>query len=184
MLYDELSEEAKERAIEKFSDINVDYDWWQSTVEFVRDEWLDKYGIDFEVDSLCFDLYPRYQTLYFQNGKIWVEDTNKLLAALPGGAAMIAEMVFDDEDELPVEFGFETYYYGGRDAKTALQVMDNRGAETPELPFDAEEWFADLCKDFWRTLEREYDDITSREAIEDTIRANDFQFSEDGELEV
>ena len=31
--FDELSDEAKQTAIEKLSDINVDYDWWQNTYQ-------------------------------------------------------------------------------------------------------------------------------------------------------
>jgi len=31
--FDELSEEAKQKAIEGLSDINTDYEWWESTYE-------------------------------------------------------------------------------------------------------------------------------------------------------
>jgi len=179
--YEELSEEAKDRAIEELGDINVDCDWWIPTAEFVRDEWLEKYGIDFEVDGLCFDLSYRRQ-LYFGKGKIWVEDPRRLLSALPGGAAILLELELDNNDEFPFDFSFYTHHYGGGDAETVLRLTDLRDAEAPELPFDEEEWFADLCRDFWRELEKEWEYLTSREAIEETIMANELQFSEDGEL--
>ena len=185
MIYDELSEEAKDQAIEELADINVGYDWWESEVEFVRGEWLEKYGIDFEPDGLCFDLSYSRQ-LYFTRGKIWVDDPRRLLAAMPGGASILLELIFSDneDNEFPFGFGFETYYHGGGNGRTVLQLTDYRDAEAPEeLPFDEGEWFEDLCKDFWRVLEKEWECLTSREAIEDTIRANEFHFSEDGKLD-
>jgi len=181
MRYDELSEEAKDRAIEKLGDINVDYDWWTSTAESTRDEWLEKYGIDFEVGGLCFDLSYRRQ-LYFTKGKIWVEEPQRLLSAMPGGAAILLELELDGNDEFPFDFSFDTRHYGGGDGKTFLQLTDQRDAGAPELPFDEEEWFNDLCRDFWRELEEELEYLTSREAIEETIMANGFEFTEDGEI--
>jgi len=180
MKYDELSEEAKDRAIEKLGDINVSYDWWIPTAESVRYEWLRKYGIDFEVGGLCFDLGYRQQ-LYFSKWKIRVVDPWRLLSALPGGASILLELELAGEDDFPLAFDFDTCYHtaGGI---TTLQLIDQRDVEAPELPFDEGEWFNDLCRDFWRELEREYMYLTSKEAIEETIRVNCLEFTEDGEL--
>jgi hypothetical protein len=178
LAYDELSEEAKDRVTEELGDINVDYGWWEYLVEEVRSEWVERYGIDFELDGLCFDLGYRRE-LYFSKGKIWVDSQRRLLSAL--APEIVLEMELDEEADFPFTFYFVTHHCGGGSAKTVLQLEDWRDEETVEFPVDVEEWFDDLCQDFWRRLQKEYDDLTSREAIEDTIRVNEYKFTQDGE---
>jgi hypothetical protein len=175
--YDELPEEAKDRAVEELGDINVGYWWWWGLANEFRNEWLEKYGIDFELDGLCFDLSYRRE-LYFTKGKIWVDDQERLLSALAPEIAL--ELVLGEAD-FPFTFYFDTHHYGGGSAKTVLLLEDYREEEAPGFPVDVEEWFDDLCRDFWRELNKEYDSLTSREAIEDTIRVNEYKFTEYGE---
>ncbi len=46
--FDELSKEAQQKAIERLSDINVDYDWWQSTYEDAANIGLKITGFDLD----------------------------------------------------------------------------------------------------------------------------------------
>lgn len=173
--FGELSEEAKQKALDVMRDINVDYDWWECTVEGIAEDWLAKYGISFEDGSLCFDLNPRYRELHFISGKIYVERPYRLVYAATGskGLAICAAKGL-------LEFYFETVHYGGGHARTFLRHSDNRSVNTPDLPVDFEQFFHELCQEFWSTLEKEYDYLTSDEAVKDTIEANEYDFYEDG----
>jgi hypothetical protein len=44
------------------------------------------------------------------------------------------------------------------------------------------EFEADLISEYAHMLQREYDYLTSEEAIRETIEANDYDFTEDGKL--
>jgi len=53
--FNELSDEAKQNAIEKLRDINVDYDWWEN--DYISEVLSDKYGIAFSIsEDFGFDL--------------------------------------------------------------------------------------------------------------------------------
>jgi hypothetical protein len=45
-----------------------------------------------------------------------------------------------------------------------------------------EETRHNFCREIYRALETEYDYLTSEEAIIETIEANEYEFTEDGEL--
>jgi hypothetical protein len=173
--YDELSDEAKDKALEVMADINVDYDWWDSTVEYIAEEWGNKYGIEFKPDSLCFDLGPHRQLYFHGQGSIWVSQPYRLAYAATGRRGyglQAAKSILD--------LGFTTHYYGGGDGRTALEITDYRRANAPDLPVDFDDWFRGLCGDFFNSLDKEYEYLTSREAVEETIRINEFDFYEDG----
>jgi len=173
--FGELSEEAKEKALECMRDLNVDYNWWDGTLEFIAEDWLDKYGISFEASGICFDLDPRYKELHFIREKVYVEKPYRLVHAATGskGLAMCAGKGL-------LEFYFETVHYGGGHARTFLRHSDYRSVNTPDLPVDFEQFFHELCQEFWRILEKEYDYLISDEAVKETIEINEYDFYEDG----
>lgn len=47
---------------------------------------------------------------------------------------------------------------------------------------EGEDMFKMLLEDYLSILQKEYEHLTSREIIEETLRANDYEFTEDGEL--
>ena len=51
--FSELSDKAKQKAIEKFYDINVDYDWWESVYEDAKNIGLKITGFDIDRASYC-----------------------------------------------------------------------------------------------------------------------------------
>lgn len=173
--YDELSEDARDKALEEMGDLNTFDGWWEDTVEFIAKEWSEKYGICFETSSLCFDLGRGRQLYFHGRGKINVENPYKLVYRATGNKGYALQAARG-----VLELGFETHYYGGGDGRTALDVTDFRKAGAPDMPVDLDEWFRDLCRDFWGILNKEYDYLTSREAIEETIRINEYDFFEDG----
>ncbi|MDD4987003.1 MAG: hypothetical protein PHQ43_14760, partial [Dehalococcoidales bacterium] len=167
--YDELGEDAKDKALEQMYDLNTYYGWWECTVEDIQNTWEEKYGICFDTDALCFDLGRRRELYFHGRGKIRVENPYKLAYQATGnkGYALQASNGL-------LELYFETNYYGGGSGRTVLHVSDYRTEKAPDLPVDFDLWFRDLCHDFWSTLHKEYDYLTSRESIEEGIRANEY----------
>jgi hypothetical protein len=53
---------------------------------------------------------------------------------------------------------------------------------TEELEDKVTEYVRGLCKDLYRKLEAEYDNLTSDESVKDTIIDNDYEFDEEGNL--
>ena len=171
--FKELSEEAQEKAIEEMGEINVWHDWHESTLEFAAEEWLGKYSIGFEPKSVCFDLYRR--EFYIDSKGIHIADQARFFRAISGHPGYTVPA-----SEGTLEAYFETVHFGGGSARTHLYVSDYRDETTKELPFDTDEFFQDLCRDLLSQLSKEYDYLTSREAIEETIEANEYEFYEDG----
>lgn len=53
---------------------------------------------------------------------------------------------------------------------------------TDKLEDAVTEYIRGLCKDLYRNLEKEYDFLTSDEAVKETLIDNDYQFDEEGNL--
>lgn len=174
--YDELPDSAKEKVLCSHRDINVDYQWYEWTLELLQEQWEKHYGITFEWKSVGFDLDRRYWHFYFHGrGKISV--TDPLLLAW---AVCHKKSVLDAVLEGNLEFYFDTHYYGGGSARTELCVDDRRDADAPDLPVDFDQWFRHLTHCALNTLEKEYDYLTGDEAVAETIRINEYEFLENG----
>lgn len=182
MRYDELTEEAKESAIDSMSDINVDHEWWDDTIEDIRHEWVEKYGIDFKPEGVYFDLYPPRRVMYFGRDSIWVDNQRRLLAAISPSIAL--EMALE-QSEMGHILYFHTAPTGRINGETHLIVDDYDNAEDRIAPLAltdelVDDWFKDICGDFRRRLESEWEYLTSREAVEETIIANEYEFDVEG----
>jgi len=148
--FDELTEEAQDRAIEKQADINVDYEWWDS----IEDD-AEQIGLSI----IEFNTYHR-----------------TVKGKLLNDAIDVAEAIIRNHGE-----DCDTY-------KLAKQYIEDYEA----LPQDEDGWrdseeideefeYA-LSQEYLSMLIKDYEYLTSREAIIETIVANDYRFTEDGNL--
>lgn len=156
-LFDELSDEAKERAIEKLWNINVDYNWWQ---------WIYEDAEEIGLEITCFDLKRRRYNI---NGKLlWSgEDVSKKILKNHGDSC-------------------ETYkiakQYLGKLLAIKLQ-WDEESVEYEEGVEELKQWFEkELLNAYWDILEKNYEYLTGKESIRETIEANEYEFDEDGNL--
>lgn len=140
--YDELSEDAKEKALEKFYDLNVSFDWWEYLYE-------DAERIGLKITE--FDLGRGH----YARGKL-LKSVGEVCAAILAEHGKTCET-----------FKLAEEYY--------RRKRENR-------PFDEEEFRDLLLEEYVTLLDREYEYQTSREAIEEGIRANEYEFTEDGKL--
>ncbi len=162
--FDELSEEAKEKALQKLRDINVDYDWWELYYEGFREELRE---IGTEAEDFGFDL-GRGAYLYINKG-CFVDQRRFLKSAgvdLRRGEAKDA-----------LQYGIElcTKHLGGGDA---YNYCDPNNLEDVNIC----EYLKDVLRGFWKELRDAYDYLISDEAVVETIEANEYEFTEEGEL--
>lgn len=148
--FDELDEDARQNALEKLWDINVDHEWWNFTFEDARNIGLKI--TEFDLDR------NRYAKGEFIDP-----------------APEVAEKILSDHGK-----DCETY-------KTAKAFLDTIKEEYPNNDYDYDEiiekdFLYSLLEDYSIMLQKEYEYLTSEEAIIETIKANDYQFDKEGNL--
>lgn len=173
--FDELSEEAKQKALENLYDINIDYYWYY-------DEWLEEiaeeYGIKLRWSDLCFDL-DRGNYLYIDNhghgnkDVSYLEDDRKFLKK--SGIDLRSK---DAREILNSGISLDCKHYGGGDGRSIINTdgCDISGDTEDKL----QEAINELCDRLLKQLRDDYEYRTSEEAIIETITANEYEFYEDG----
>ena len=157
--FDELSEEAKENAINRLRDVNTDYEWHEhikadaSNIGLnIRDWDIERYvngafttSADEVAESILREHGPDCETVRTANG---------YLEAL---SEVKRKCKADNPDEEEWEDFLDT------------NTIDN-------------EFRRALCEDYRIMLSKEFDYQTSTEAIEESIRANDYEFTIKGDF--
>lgn len=161
--FQELSEKAKDKAIMNLSDINSDYEWWKSTYE-------DANTIGLKITSFDLDRNRHAKGDFLM------------------AANEVAQNIFNEHGE-----NCETY-------KTAAKFMEewqpvfNDYMEEGNSKFESKEcedklleiednFLQSILEDYSIILQKECEYLQSREAIIETIEANEYTFTEDGKLE-
>lgn len=166
--FDELSDKAKQKALENLYDINVDYDWWQYTYEDAERVGLRINGFDLDRGSYC-------------EGD-FLED-----------AKTVAELILKEHGEqcetyktakeflsnyLPVLKELEVYQ--AEDENELNQdLIDSLDEKCCDL---IDEFEKSIFEDYRIILQNEYEYLISEEAIKETIERNEYTFTEDGKL--
>ena len=171
--FNELSEAAQKRALNKFRYIDVEYDWWEDSYDTIRAAGkligLDIDRIYFDTNSYCiFDAYYRYA-----RGAVkavckefpWADDLHKVARDLQALQ--------------------RRYFYSLR-CNVASQ-RDTNSYQCFRFGEDYEcEDLGDIIDDFahWARilLRDEYEYLTSDDAVKETIEANEYEFTEGGKL--
>lgn len=177
--YNELTEEQKKKVLQNLSDINVDYNWYEDEFEYYIEE-LEKMGFsDVKIyftgfwnqgDGACFD--AKVNTLdilnYLNNPKY-----NKLKKIADYINITITKYNHHYYHELTrkLEIDFNCY----KKYKRINKLIN-------ELEKELEELRIFYCKQIYKRLEQQYNYLTSREAIEETLIANEYEFTEDGKI--
>lgn len=153
--FSELSEQAKQKAIEWGYDLNVSYDWWESVYEDAENIGLKITGFDIDRASYCqgdFTLSAHEVAANIMRDHGEQCETNKT-----------AQAFLDEVNEIQGNY------------------PELEGSEYEDKMMDAEEDFKkSLCEDYRIILSKEYDYLTSREAIIESIEANEYEFKADG----
>lgn len=153
--FSELSEEAKERVLSEHWDINIGFEWWDGVYEDAEQIGLKITGFNLDHKSIS--------------------------GQFINSAPETAESILLNHGKM-----CETY----KTAKLFLDDLNELTGKYPNIedcPEDAIEALEDdfiqsLLEDYRIMLDNEYEYKTSDEAIIETIEANEYVFTEDGEI--
>ena len=171
--FNELSDDAKKRALNAFRDINVEYDWWDGAYDTIRaaGELL---GLD--IDRIHFDAY-----LYciFDANYEYVRGAAKAIQAEFPRATDLHDVARKLQDLQ------KRHFYSLSCAVTKGRSMNYYRCFRFGEDYECKD-LGDIIDDFahWaRVLLRdEYEYLTSDDAVKETIEANEYEFTEGGKL--
>lgn len=161
--WDDLTDEQKEKAVENYWDINVDYDWWDGTYE-------DAENIGLKINEFDLDR-NRHVT-----GDFLLDPEE------------VAQKIIDEHGEHCATYQTASDYL---EERSGLVEKYSDGTSTDiveyenEYAFDTEcddldgEFLKSLLEDYSIMLQREYEYLTSYEAIAETLEINEYEFDED-----
>jgi len=171
--WDELDEETQELVIERYWDINVNYNWYDLVdLTSIADE----YGISINPSGMEFDLYRNpyiaFDTYNHQgkpNWKVPIEITN-MDKFLEKAKVMKPK---DDEDG-DCFYAFIDHKHMEGQIKNIIVTSHN------DLQDRLQETLDEMLHKMLRTLINAYNYLTSKEAIIETLTINQYKFTKDG----
>lgn len=162
--FSELSEKAQRNAIEEFGDINVDHSEWDNTIEDAKEIGLKIISLDDHRQNEGEFMYSAIETAdliksnHGENCETYKTAVN-----------------FMDEWSKTVE-----KYSDGVDKDKVSEENEN---EFDSIAYDLEKDFLhSLLEDYRILRNKNFEYLTSEEAIKETIEANEYFFFADGEL--
>lgn len=198
--FTELSKDAKQKAIEQFHDINVDYSWW----EFVYDDFKtlasyfgvsvdlkktyftgfyhqgqgSSYTADVDVLKMINCLKNKSWKEYTPNEEINLLDVNinsRIVTLIQNGIIDVWAQVSTANRESSIRVGFDANY-----TYNNCNNYDRIEFELSKL----ENIVSDVCEELnhllFKNLREEYEYQVSKEAIEESIITNEYYFAKDG----
>lgn len=173
--FQELSDTAKVKALEKLYEINIDHDWWDFLYEGFKEE-LHEVGLD--CDTFYFSLDRDYhitpEKLRFTDLKLFIK---KLVDD------KIKDSIIDVLDLDVENIGFKgTSYIIGSNSCYLLERHPRLTKMANYIEIKATKELQNILEDFLSRLQAEYEYLGSRECLEEVIECNDYEFLEDGTL--
>lgn len=162
--FDELSEESQQKAIENLYDINTSFEWWESTYEDAERIGLKITGFDLGRN--------RHATGHIETSELECAEAIMKEHGKECDTFKMAETFLKNWAELVAK------YSDGQDLERVSQEnesdFDNEAEELEK------EFLRELLEDYSIILEKDYEYLTSEEAIIETIKANEYDFLENG----
>lgn len=175
--FDELSNEAKQRALSKHRDINVDADeWWQDDGRLAK---YNEAGV--KVKDVCFDIYRR--DCYWK--EYWIDDCEKFLTACLGKSLI---MLMKLDETLPALVEQNISIHERRENSPELFFDDPIEIEKINTKYGVDieakmtGYLGVLDRNTLDEIENTYEYLISDEAVAETLRANEYLFNHDGTI--
>jgi hypothetical protein len=190
--WDELLDQAKRKAIDNNRDINIDNTYWHDDVINDATEDLFNDGVE-DVEILYTGFHSQGDGASF-TGR--VRDPKKWLKAIgmENIPEEVADLVYARIDrrtsryyhELTVDLHFEfetddpvvTCYPFGPEIPMEYDLDEIQR----EIEEKGDKWIKSTCRKIYSDLEKEYESLTSDDAVEDSLIANDYEYDEDGNI--
>lgn len=202
--FSELSEQAKEKAIESFYNINVDYEYWDSTYEDFK-LFCETIGLTVDTGKTYFSGFSSQgdgaaftadidliefinginERKYLSHAPKTKEETGFNPPTCPVDKRVI-DLINRDWIDISIEISAKDRPYRTKlSFNSSYQYNEcvNYNCIDKEL-VNLEDWLEEVLNDLtsylYRLLDREYDYLTSAEAIAESIISNEYEFQKDG----
>ena len=205
--FDELPKEIQEKVLDEHRQINVDFDWWDmdGLVDFNEQDFKDAgvqplpkewYNRKLMPDKIHYEgvEYPAYIGLIKYSHKNMYFDIDRGQYLQLNDIEVKDDNVFRKFLKIPEKlWGKVSYRFdsSGRETNTTLEFRDNEGddfedseklspAERDTLKNAQDKW-QDKMGEALKMLKDTYESSMEDEEVADTIRANEYDFKENGE---
>ncbi len=149
------TEQAKRKAIEVCNDYNVSYDWWESVYEDAANIGLKITGFDIDRASYC-------------NGDFTLS-----------AHEVAANIIRDHGEQCETNKTAQSFLDTVNEIQGKYEEMEGEDYENEMIEAE-DEFLKSLLEDYRIMLSKEYDYLTSEDAIIETIEANEYEFKADG----
>lgn len=153
--FEELSEEAQQKAIQKHSDINVDFNWWECTYDDAENIGLKITGFDLERNKHA-------------SGNLTLS------------ACEVAQNIINEHGETCKTHQTALSFLDKWNPVFANYMETEDGED--ELMELEDEFLNNLLSDYADILQNESEYLQSEEAIKETLIANEYEFTKEGIL--
>jgi len=164
--FDELSAEAKVDAIEGNRQINVDYDWWDCTYELMKE-------MGVEINS--FSIYHRDISITIEDSEYTAIETIENFGK-ESEIVKISKQFIADRDELIKKLGEGNDISGYSVKEELIDEYDE------EIEYLEEQYRKEMAEEILTWLRDECEFLQTDEAVAETLIANDFEFTENGDI--
>lgn len=190
--FEELSKKSQARALEKYYNINTDYEWWDGIEEYFIETAKEK---GFEVDKIYFSgFYSQGDGAMFE-GKI----NNNIIEHIKPAYRnenykrdfnRVLKLIKNENINIFGYFKHSGHYYHSKCYIDSLEYefpenynnLSNIEYILEDIFAEVRDFYEDLCNELYRNLDKEYEYLTSEEAIIETFEINDYEFHENGKL--
>ncbi len=162
--FDELSDDARDKAVEDFSCTGFNYEWWDRIYEDAATIGLVIEEFDIDCGSSC-------------RGK-WTEDVEWVATQITVNHGESCETHKDAVNFLAVIKAGKIAFEAMPDYDPGYEEYDESGGYVEHQKV----FQYAILEDYRIMLQKDYEYLTSREAIIETIKANEYEFTEDGTL--
>jgi len=180
--FSELSDDVKEKVLDKFRDIETMHEYWDFIFENFKED--NKFevgeiyfsGFSSQGDGAMFE-YSDYDWKGWVNGLSLPEWKKRVLLACDVSVSGVHRGNY---------YHYNTCSHDCDIDLPGMYTHDNVckfiGDFAEQFEQHIKDEYKSLCSDLYRALEREYDDLTSDETVKESIEANEYEFFQNGTL--
>lgn len=164
--FKELTETAQQNAIEKNADINFSHGWWEPTYEDAENVEILIEGFDIDRGDYC---QIEIKSSCYDTANLMVKDHG-----VKCETHITAYNFIQNWNNLVRKYS---------DGINTMKVTEENEYDFDNEADDLEEEFKKaIARNYLKILQKEYEYLTSEEAIIETIQANDYDFTESGDI--
>jgi len=188
--YQDLPEDRKEQEREKYREHGLDYDWWDGVYDYAK-ETAGKFGL--EIDDIFFSGFWSQGDGAFYTGRLIFKPC--VVAELPEEVRDIYETLYEVHSLMKIAVPFfiwivDISHVGRHSHGHTMQIATDISADIDDpiggegtaletIMKETEQDVAEALRDYalwiYRTLEKEYEFLTSDECIDDLLHSEEYE---------